>query len=422
MDKQIAALEISNRYYELVIGYVLDDKVDILYRVKHQLSVPFKDGDIFDLGSLADDLSKINNIEINTANHKLNITIKEVVLVLPSYGLEVYRTEKTTNTVSAVSKVGKIDISNALALVKKERLPNINNTLVDIVPNRFILSNNKQYLRPPLNEESQNITIDANVYTLPGKMVKDMKTVCEKAGFKVKREVISPLGICNLLSGTRFKYDTYLLIDFSNKTTTLSFIGKNTLYSSNFFSVGIDDLIEKYMNEFQIDREKATTIKDVYGLDLRKTEYNPPIIDVVGSDGVRRRFNKDDITTKTLEFLKGWLGLFNGSFRTIMDSYQKLMPNIPLVFVGEGSRLNGFKDYILKSYSSNPIEIYTAPTVGCRDSEYVGCLGAIYLSSTYRGALEDENKMQVGELNRIADSNDQKEKVKEKYNELRDEL
>ena len=83
MGKQIAALEISNRYYELVIGYVLDNKVDILYKVKHQLSVPFKDGDIFDLGSLSDDLSKINNIEVTASNHKLTITVNEIVLVLP---------------------------------------------------------------------------------------------------------------------------------------------------------------------------------------------------------------------------------------------------------------------------------------------------------------------------------------------------
>ena len=422
MGKQIAALEISNRYYELVIGYVLDNKVDILYKVKHQLSVPFKDGDIFDLGSLSDDLSKINNIEVTASNHKLTITVNEIVLVLPSYGLEVYKTVKATNTVSNISKIDRIDISNALALVKKEKLPNLNNTLVDIVPNRFILDDNKQYTVPPLNEVSQNITIDANVYTLPKKMVNDMKTVCERAGLRVRREVISPIGISNLLAGSNFKYPTYLLVDFSNKTTTLSFIGRNTVYASNFFSIGIDDLIEKYMSDFQITREKATEIKNVYGLDLRKTDYNPSIIDSIGSDGVRRRYNKEDISSSTLVFLKNWINFFNGCFKTILDQYESLASEIPLVFVGEGSRLNGLKEYVLKMYNSNPLEILTIPTVGCRSSEFIGCLGAIYLSSTYRGALEDESKNHVAELNRIGDSNSSKDKAKEKYDELRDEL
>ena len=92
MNKQIAALEISNSYYELVIGYVFNGKVDILYKTKCPLSVPFRDGDIYDFGSLSDDLKKITKIETNISGHKLNINVNEVVLVLPSYGLEVYRT------------------------------------------------------------------------------------------------------------------------------------------------------------------------------------------------------------------------------------------------------------------------------------------------------------------------------------------
>lgn len=423
MNKKIAALEISNSYYELVIGYVLDDKVDILYKVKNPLSVSFKDGDIYDFGSLSDDLSKINNIEANISGHKLRINVNEIVLVLPSYGLEVYHTSKTTNTVSNVSKIARIDISNALALVKKEKLPNMNNVLVDIVPNYFKLDNNKEFAIPPINEVSSNITLDANVYTLPGKMVKELKSVCEKAGLRVVREVISPIGISNLLQGLRYKQDTYLIVDFSNKTTTLSFIGKNTLYASNFFSIGIDDLVERFMEEMQISKERAIEIKNVYGLDLRKTEYSPAIVTKVGLDGIKRAYTKDDISYITLNFLKQWIGMFKGSFDNLMETYPQIKNSITLVFVGEGSRLNGLKEYVLKVYNSNPLEILTLPTVGCRDGEFVGCLGAIHTASNYRGALEDEAKNQVSTLNREEDTvKDKHDKAREKYTELRDEL
>ena len=423
MYKTVAALQISNSYYELVIGYVLDEKVDILYKVRNPLSVSYKDGDIYDFGSLSDDLSKINNIEANISGHKLRINVNEIVLVLPSYGLEVYHTSKTTNTVSNISKIARIDISNALALVKKEKLPNINNVLVDIVPNYFKLDNGKEFIVPPINETSLNITLDANVYTLPGKMVKELKAVCEKAGLKVVREVISPIGVSNLLQGLRYKQDTYLIVDFGNKTTTLSFIGKNTLYSSNFFSIGIDDLVERYMEEMQISKEKAIEIKNTYGFDVRKTEYSPAIVSNVGLDGVKRNFTKDDISYITLNYLKQWLGMFKGSFDNLMYNYQKLKNTITLVFIGEGSRLNGLKDYVLKNYNSNPLEILTLPTVGCREGEFVSCLGAIYTASSYRGALEDEVKNQVSELNREPDvGRDRSDKAREKYTELRDEL
>ena len=164
--------------YKLVVGYVLENKVDILYKTKRPLSVPFKDGDIFDIGSLSDDLSKLNIVESVENDHKLKINVNEITLVLPPYGLQVYNSIKSTNTVSNISKIDKIDISNALALVKKEKLPNLNDELIDIIPNKFITDNNITYTKPPLNESSQTVTIDADVFTLPKKMVSDMKNAC----------------------------------------------------------------------------------------------------------------------------------------------------------------------------------------------------------------------------------------------------
>jgi cell division ATPase FtsA len=422
--KQVAALEISNRCYKLVIGYVLDNKINIIYKTKKPLSVPFKDGDIFDIGSLSDDLSKINAFEIDGDSHKLKVKINEVALILPSYGLEVYKCQKTTNTVSNVSKIDKIDISNALALVKKEKLPNPNNVLVDIVPNKFIIDGNREYIIPPLNEISQTITIDTNVYTLPSKMISDMKHACEKSGIRIKREVIAPIGVAQLLAGLKFKYQTYVLVDISSKTTTLSFVGKNTVYSSNFFSLGIADLTDKYITDFSITREKADELRNLYGFDQRKLDYNPPIIESMNSNGQIKKYTKEDLNNSTSAFLKTWISWFSGSFKSLLEQYPTLMTNIPLVLLGEGTKLNGLKEYMLKTFNSNPLEIISLPIVGCRDNEYANCLSAIYVSYSYRGALEDDNKLHVSELNRITDSNNTKEKVKEsdKYSELHDEL
>ena len=104
---------------------------------------------------------------------------------------------------------------------------------------------------------------------------------------------------------------------------------------------------------------------------------------------------------------------------TIEDVYRYMISGYFGVMEMDSYKL---KEYVLKMYNSNPLEILTIPTVGCRSSEFIGCLGAIYLSSTYRGALEDESKNHVAELNRIGDSNSSKDKAKEKYDELRDEL
>lgn len=427
MVKQIAALEISNRYYKLVVGYTLDNKVDILYKVKKPLSVPFKDGDIFDIGSLSADLAKIKNIEKSTKNVKMSIGVNEVVLILPPYGLQVFQSVKSTNTVSQVSKIDRIDINNALSLIKKEKLPSVNDDLIDIIPNTFIIDGDKTFLTPPLNEISTTITIDANVYTLPKKMVSDIYKACENSQIKVKRSVVAPIGVSYLLTGSKFKTRTYVLIDFSDKTTSLSFVGDGVVFASNFFSLGFDDLVLKVANEFNIDKKKAEDLVNLYGLDNRQTSYNPAI--AIGKDslGAERKFTKDDLLKVILEFLKTWVDYFNGSLKNLVLNFTRkpdLVEKITLAFMGEGSKLNGLKEYLLKILPSNPIEFLTIPTVCCREPEFINCLGAIYMASSYRGALEDENKIQVTQINRVDDkaSSQRSSLRREKYDELKDEL
>ena len=401
--------------------------MDILYKVKRPLSVPFKDGDIFDIGSLSDDLTKIKNIEATTKNVKMNINVNEVVLVLPPYGLQVYQSIKSTNTVSVVSKIDRIDINNALSLIKKEKLPNINDELIDIIPNRFIVDNNEEYLVPPLNEVSQTITIDANVYTLPKKMVQDLMKACSNAQIRVKREVISPIGVSYLLNESKFKTKTYVLVDFSDKTTSLSFVGDNVVFASNFFSLGFDDLVNKVANEFHIEKIKAEELINIYGLDNRQTSYNPPIAFGKDSLGIDKKFTKEDLLKVILEFLKTWVDYFNGSLRNLLANFSlknDSVSKIVLAFIGEGTKLNGLKEYILKVLPTNPVEFISIPTICCREAEYINCLGAIFMASSYRGTLEDENKQQVRQINRVDDNLNSVRSTpkKDRYDELKDEL
>lgn len=426
MVKQIAALELSNRYYKLVVGYTLDNKVDILYKTKRPLSVPFKDGDIFDIGSLASDLTKISNIEATTKNVKMNIKINEVALILPPYGLQVYNSIKSTNTVSTISKIDRIDITNALSLIRKEKLPNTNDELVDIIPNKFIIDNNETFLVPPLNQVSSTITIDANVYTLPKKMVNDMQKACANAQINVKREVVAPVGVSFILKGSNFKHQTYILVDFSDKTTSLSFVGNEVVYASNFFSLGFDDLIQKVSNEFGIDRKLAENIILTYGIDNRQNSYAPAIAAGIDSLGNERKWTKDDLVKQILAFLKTWIDYFNGSLKNLLSSITdkpELNDKIVLAFYGEGSKLYGLKEYLLKVLPSNPIEFISMPTIGCTEPEYINCLGAIFMASSYRGALEDDNKHQVTSINRVSDTTSiDLPFKKDVYDELKDEL
>src|SRR5574344_917559 len=114
MEKDIAALEIRSKSLNLVVGNALDNKVNVVSRIVRPLSVPLQNGMVIDSVSLSNDIKNILKIEDKI--HNLQININEVSLVLPAFGLEVYNSQKSTNTISNTSKVDRIDISNALSL------------------------------------------------------------------------------------------------------------------------------------------------------------------------------------------------------------------------------------------------------------------------------------------------------------------
>ena len=113
--EKIATLEIENSSFRVTVGYLLDNKVDIIYRKVFPLTIPLNDFDIYDFESLANDLSVLKHLE----DKKLTIPVNEVVLIYPPYGLDVYTSTKETNTISDDSKITALDISNCLSIIKK---------------------------------------------------------------------------------------------------------------------------------------------------------------------------------------------------------------------------------------------------------------------------------------------------------------
>jgi cell division protein FtsA len=398
MEKEYAVLELGNKSYKLMVGYMLDDKVDVLYCGTFKLSVPLKEGDVFDMGSLINDLSKLKKVQ--DKEHSLTLNISEVVLIYPPIGIEVYEASRATNTISNVSKVDKIDIVNALSLIKKSKIPKENNSLVDIIPTAFYIDGDKSYRLPPLGEISQTLGIKANVYTLPGKMMEEFKKAVTSAGIKVVKEVIAPVGVSYFLASQNFKYVNYMLIDFGAKTTSVSLVNESNLIASTFFSLGSDDLTEKIAKEMETSYAEAEKLKEIYGIDTRASSYNPTLVEKDEEGDFKKTFTREDLTAISSSFMKTRIEFLTNAIKTLLDSEEGFIKKVPLVFIGGGSLLNGMKDYILKFYPTNICEIVKTSVIGAEDPSWLNCLGGISYCSIYKSSLTDTDKTRVSELKR----------------------
>ncbi len=406
MSKEQAVIEIRNSDIKLLVGYLNDNegKVTVLYNETIPLQEDIIGAYISSKESVVKDLSKI--VHLKTIDG-LKININEATIVYPSFGLNVYSSTKTTNTVDPNSTICQIDIDNVLSLIKKEKLPNPNDKLVEILPLKFYIDGGRTYEMPPINEVSSSIQLSANVYALPKNLTSSYEDCILMNGINCVKKVIAPVGVSFYLDKLKYRYQKYILVDFNTRITTCSLIGSSKVYGSSYFEFGINHLIDQIIDEFKISEVEAKHLLELYGLDLRVTQYDPYIIETY-IEGVNVKIKKEQLNTLIIKFLNKWID----SLRTCISSLNVNALNVGVILLyGESINFKGFKEYIINSINLK-IEFIDTHVVGCEDSSFVNCVGALFYSSFYKGSSNDINT--VKKVNKVSRD--------EEYSEIKDEL
>lgn len=410
MEKDIAVLEIRNNEAILVIGNFFNNKLNITKVLSRPLSISIKDGAIIDPDSLTKDIKSM--LVIEDKKNKIKFNINEITLVLEPYGLLVYNSSKSTIIVSQSSTVERIDISNVLSMIKKEKLDNENNLIVDIVPNYFLIDGNQKFVEPPIGKISTQLSLNGNIYSLPISLVQNLMECVQAAGVKIKRNVIAPIGVAELLKSLNYTTDIYVLADCGRKNAALTFVGKSVVYNSTFISIGYDDLLDDISNELQILRSEAENLVNLYGYDNRKSLLNP-IISKANINNQIFEYHQEDLNKIILKFFKRYIEIFENAFDVVAGNNKRVINNI--IFTGELSKVNGFKDFVCEHFKNIEADFPILPIIGVEDPVYMNCAGAVVVSSSYKGTLEDDFKGKIKDLG--------KEKLRrETYSETKDEL
>ncbi len=394
MEKLTNVIEIKNKSIRVLIGYLIENKLKAVYAKKFKLSVPLNDADVLDVGSITLDLEKIKNINDQDLNFKY--TIRNAILVLPSFGLEVYNASKTTNVVNYDRGINEIDVRNVVSLFENESIsPMIQ--IVNVIPNSFSIDNGESFSKSPLGVKTRKLTLDAYVYTLPFKMVDDLSRAMLNANIKIDNILISSVSSSNYLKNINFKYNTYILIDIGSKNTFVTVIKNSIVQVSTFFDLGGDTLTKNIANELNISFEDAEKLKIIYGLDNSANTFNAPICKSI-KDGTYVKYTKIDINKVVNNFLHEFNDYLLNSIKNLLKDNQEFISRIPLIFKGSTIKLNGFKESVSKNFYTNTLEFNVSENVvGAPFIQYGDLLGAIYLDKELESNYKDVSQTLVND-------------------------
>ena len=396
MEKTVAAIEFGSKKLKLVLGYELDGKVYVLYALTKSYGHIVEAGSITDQAKLAQAINEVR--QFADPSVKLKVSVSEALMCLPPYGLEIFDTKQVTTVISEEYKIGSIDIKNIYSLIKNGALP-LENQLIDVAPQRYILDQGRSFLRPPLNETSNTLTVIAKVHTLPKRIGGEYKAAMTAGGLNIKRSVVAPLAACELLSTYEDVPNDYILVDIGSNITTVSLVGEKELYGSRFFEWGGDRITERIIESFNINEIDAEKYKIMYGIDKREMNFKAPICTTDDGEGNEIKHYSDELNT----IIKGELDIFlkdlNSALDDLLKPYDSRSKQLPMILIGGGSQLNGLIDYIEPKLQNETVRAIAPRSLGARNPTFTNCLGMILANSKYPNVY-DETHPRVGPLTR----------------------
>ena len=381
--KQYAVIEITNTVARLLVGNVLDGKPVIVYSTERPVEGLIARGEIIDINGLVNVLANMRKISDEAL--RLRLTISEASLIIPPLGLEIFQTEKTTNVVSATSVVETIDIQNVLSLVQKERVTS-GSEIFDIVPDYFVLEQNSSFVEPPIGQKSNTLSLKAKVHSLPSRVIDSYRQAVESAGIHVRRLMVSSYAVMEYLKASKNAPSNYLVFDMGAGFTTLSLIGGNCLFSSNVALLGGNDLALEVADQFDIDPVCASEIIKLYGINDRDLSFDPVVSNGISSHTLSE-------LAKVIEdfFIDHYFKQIDVALATLLTGYSERVKRLPIVVVGGFSKLKGIQKLITNHFSDNEsISFINSDVIGARDPKYCAMLGALSVSTQYKGTLSDQ--------------------------------
>lgn len=405
----IGILEITDTAVRLLIGQFHNDEVSVLYTKELPVEDYMDRGEIKNVAKILETVNTLAFVKDDEA--KLRLKVTKVIFVLPAIGFAIFETRKSTNVVSATSKIQQLDINNAISLAQKD-LTNPGFEVVDVVPELFFIGQDKYTKIPPIGETSRTIAIIARIFALPSSVISTyVRRIIEPSEIQLKRSVVSTVAIEEVCKKSLPKIPDHYLIDIGEGFTKIALVGKNNPVSVNIFKKGTGDLIRIVAEKFHISFQAAREAIENYGIENRQSKFMPPVIESVNEEGLKSVYTLDELSNIIKEFFVEFFNDLDVCITTVKKDYvnNPAIANLPFILTGGVTSMKGLDTLFKGRYPNNEIHILTSNVMGAREQKYIPLIGALLYSSTYKGSLTDSQE-KVNQLSREEKKDDTKKK------------
>lgn len=259
----IVGIDIGTSKVSAVLGEVNNfNQIEIICQASTKCE-GIKKGKIINEDKVAEAIAQA----IENAEEEANLKINSAYITIPGKYATIVQNSVTKELKDRYSGISVRDVGQAIMQVRDIEVPD-GKTIIDIVPNEFVLSDGK-VTQDPVGELSANFTLNAQIVLADKDYTRQRAAIFRKAGLEIDGMVPVTLAERNLILDVNELHDNVMLLDIGAGNTDIGvFEGESFVYT-NTIPLGGDNITKDIAVVLEISEEEAEKLKKQYGLALK---------------------------------------------------------------------------------------------------------------------------------------------------------
>lgn len=259
----IVGIDIGTSKVSTVVGEVNNfDQIEIICMTKAKCS-GIKKGKIINDDEVAMSIAKT----INDAEDEANLRINSAYVTIPGKYVTIVQNSVIKEIKDKFVGISSRDVNSAMMLVKDIDLPD-NQTIIDIVPENFILEDG-QVVSDPIGAFSSSFTLNAEILIADKEYVRQLHQIFKKADLEIDGIIPNTLAQRNLILDNNELNDNIMLLDIGAGNTDIGIFSGGKFVYTDTIPLGGDSITNDIALVLDISVEEADKLKKQYGLALK---------------------------------------------------------------------------------------------------------------------------------------------------------
>lgn len=259
----IVGMDIGTSKVSVVIGEVNNfNQIEIISNCSRKCT-GIKKCKIIDEEEVAKSIANV----INDAEAETGFKINSSYITIPGKYVTVVQNSITKDVKDKYAGISSKDVQLALMQVKDIDIPE-NQSLIDIVPDKFILDNGK-ITEDPIGNLSSSFTLKAQIVLADKEYIKKLVSIFKKVGLDINGLVPVTLAERNLILDVNELNDNVMILDIGAGNTEIGIFEGSSFVYTNTIPLGGNNISNDISLVLNISEEEAEKLKRQYGLALK---------------------------------------------------------------------------------------------------------------------------------------------------------